>query len=715
MGIFNRLPPPGQPSAGSHLDTADEEAAARLLETGIALEQEGRKGEALRHYEQAIALVPNLARAHFCLGNLLLEQGEASGALEAYAAALAHKPDSAAAHFNKGNAHASLGQHAAAIEAYGNALRLKPDFADAELALGVALENLGRFAEATAHYRRVLDISPGYAEAHFNLGGALQRMGQLPAAVASYQRALEGNPGFAEAHYRLGTILLALGRHEQTILSYRRAIEANPGHADAHNSLGVVLNLTGKYDEAVAHFRQAVSIEPGFLQAHVNLGSVLKDIGQLDGALESTQRALRIDPDYPLAHSNLLFIQNYLGDLPASRLLADARRYGEAVARFARPYVAWPNVPEPDRCLRVGFVSGDLCDHPVGYFVEGVLAALSSGYRGWLELHAYPCGPCHDAISARIRSSCHGWHPAAGQSDEALAGQIHGHGIDVLIDLSGHTAHGRLPVFAWKPAPVQVSWLGYFATTGVAAIDYFIADPWTLPEREETSFTEKVWRLPETRLCFTPPEAEAAVATLPALANGYLTFGCFNNLTKMNDAVVALWARILAKVPDSRLFLKSRQLGEFNVRKDIEFRFSAHGIDPRRLLMEGHSSRSEYLAAYQRVDIALDPFPYPGGTTTVEALWMGVPVLTLSGERFLARQGVGLLMNAGLPDWVASDPDDYVARAVWHAVEPDRLASLRGRLRDQVQASPLFDAARFARHFESALRSMWALWCERRN
>jgi len=681
MGIFNRHSSPDQPSAGSRQERADEEAAARLLESGMALEQEGRLDEALRHYEQAVHLAPNLARAHFNRGNLLLERGDASGALEAYATALAHKPDSAAAHYNKGNAHASLGQLSAAVEAYENALGLKPDFADAELALGIVLESLGRLGDAASHYRRAAGLSPTNSD----------------------------------AFYRLGMAMLALDRPEQAIQSFRSAIEANPRLADAHNSLGVILNLIGKYDEAVGHLREAVSIEPDFLQAHVNLGSLLKDIGLLDSALESTRKALQIDPDYPLAHSNLLFIQNYLGDLPDSRLLEDARRYGDVVARLARPYVAWPNVPDPGRCLKVGLVSGDLCDHPVGHFVEGVLAALSSGFRGRIELHAYPCGPCNDATSARIRSSCHGWHPAAGLSDEALAGHIHSHGIDVLIDLAGHTAHGRLPVFAWKPAPVQVSWLGYFATTGVTAIDYFVADPWTLTEREESSFTEKVWRLPETRLCFTPPEAEVAVTALPALDSGHVTFGCFNNLTKMNDAVVALWARILAKLPDSRLFLKSRQLVEPSVRKDVERRFAACGIDPGRLWLEGHSSRHDYLAAYQRIDIALDPFPYPGGTTTVEALWMGVPALTLSGERFLARQGVGLLMNAGLPDWVASGPDDYVARAVLHASEPKRLADLRGKLRDQVTASPLYDAARFARHFESALRGMWTLWCERRN
>ena len=298
-----------------------------------------------------------------------------------------------------------------------------------------------------------------------------------------------------------------------------------------------------------------------------------------------------------------------------------------------------------------------------------------------------------------------------GISDDRLAQLIHEDGIDILIDLSGHTGDNRLPMFAWKPAPVQVTWLGYFATTGVAAIDYLIADPWTLPESEESSFSETIWRVPETRLCFTPPAILLNVTPPPVLANGHITFGCFNNLTKMNERVVALWARILAAIPNSRLYLKARALGEAAVQQSVMKRFAEHGIDPQRLTLETYVPRANYLEAYNQIDIALDPFPYTGGTTTVEALWMGVPVLTLAGRQFLARQGVGLLMNAGLPEWVASDQDDYLSRAVAHASDTQGLASLRAGLRQQVLASPIFDASRFARHFEAALRGMWEKWC----
>ena len=280
-----------------------------------------------------------------------------------------------------------------------------------------------------------------------------------------------------------------------------------------------------------------------------------------------------------------------------------------------------------------------------------------------------------------------------------------------MIDLSGHTANNRLPLFAWKPAPVQVTWLGYFATTGVSAIDYMIADPWTLLESQEVFFTEKIWRLPETRMCFTPPDVTLEVSPLPALSNGFVTFGCFNNLSKMNDEVVALWAKILREIPQSRLFLKAKQLNQPSVRLEVSERFAALGVDVSRLVLEGFETRSQYLTAYHQVDIGLDPFPFPGGATSAESLWMGVPVLTLMGASFISRQGIGLLMNAGLPEWIASDEDDYLARAVSHANNLQGLQTLRQALRQQVLASPIFDAPRFAHHFESALRGMWIKWC----
>jgi predicted O-linked N-acetylglucosamine transferase (SPINDLY family) len=575
------------------------------------------------------------------------------------------------------------------------------------------LKELGRHEEAIASYRTALALAPNRLDVHYNMGLSLQSTGQPQQAVACYLRFLQVHQDHYDAHISLAAALRDLGRYQEALAHFEQAIALQPINPDAHVHKGVTLATLGRTLSALDSFQHALRLQPDNADAELSAGIALKDLGDITAALVSVRRALKIRPDYTLAHDNLLFIQNYMAEQPGAQLLADARRYGEVAAGLAQPYTEWPGSREPQRPLRVGLVSGDLGDHPVGYFLEGVLSALVSEATGRLAFFAYSNRYVEDETSQRLRDCCQAWCSCIGLSDEALARRIRDDGIDILIDLAGHTALNRLPVFAWKPAPVQVSWLGYFATTGVEAIDYLLADPWTLPPELEACFTEQIWRMPETRLCFTPPQAKLEVNTLPALATGYITFGCFNNLSKMNDAVVQLWARVLQAVPDSRLFLKYRQFDEASVRQHTCERFAVHGIEPGRLLFEGYEERGTYLAAYHRVDIALDPFPFPGGTTTVEALWMGVPVLTLQGERFLARQGVGLLMNAGMPEWVAADAEDYVARAVAHASNLPALATLRAGLRQQVLASPIYDAPRFARNFEAALRAMWQQWCQR--
>ncbi len=686
-----------------------------LNNLGNAQSDLGRLADAAVSYRRALEIKPDYAEAHNNLGITLKNLGRLEDAVASYRRAVEIKPDYANAHNNLGVALNGLGHLDDAVASYRRALEIKPDYAEAHSNLGIALINLGRLDDAVASCRRALEIKPDYAEAYNNLGVALNNLGHPEDAEASCRRALEIKPDYAEAHSNLGNALKNLGRFDEAVASYRRALEIKPDHAETHSYLGIALKRLGRLDEALASYRRALEIKPDYAEAHINLGNALQDLGHLDDAVASFRRALEIKPDYTEAYNSLLFASNYLPDQPAEMLLTASQNYGELVARKARPYGDWHNVPDAGRSLRVGWVSGDLSNHPVGYFVESLLATLATDAAGRIELFAYPSHFKTDALTERIKACCHGWHSAVGLSDERLAGRIREDGIDILIDLSGHTAHNRLPLFAWRPAPVQVTWLGYFATTGVAEIDYLIADPWTLPEREEIHFTEKIWRLPETRLCFTPPNVDVPVSPPPALTNGHITFGCFNNLTKMNDAVVTLWARVLQSVTGSRLFLKAKQLGEASVRQSVLDRFAAHGIEGERLILEGASPRAEYLAAYSRVDVALDPFPFTGGTTSAESLWMGVPVLTLAGDRFVSRQGVGLMMNACLPEWIAADADDYVARAVSHAGDLQRLSMLRDGLRQQVLASPIFDAKRFAQYFETALRGMWAQWCARQS
>lgn len=724
-------------------DFADAEVAL-----GGVFEARGQFDLAIAAYRRALAIDPGCAEVHGNLGNALRKLGRADEAIASYREALARKPGIAWVRYQLGDALRDLNRHDDAIACYGELLQFKPDYVEARCSLAEALSTVGRVDEAITEYQRVLELEPELAIAHNNLGNLWRNAGQLEDAVASYRcalalhpesaevlgnlgnalhglglyrdaedslrRALAINPSLAFAHYNLGIVYYDLGRLHDAVACFRRALEIDPHFIDARCNLGNALHGLGQLHDALDCYRRVLQADPDYALAYSNIGNTLKDLGSIDEAVANCERALELKPDMTFARSNLLFLQSYRVDSDPGRMLAEARRYGDIVAAQARAFDAWPNDPTPDRKLRLGFVSGDLRNHAVGYFVEGVAAALASVASDQLELFAYPNHITSDAVTERIRASCRGWFSAVGVSDERLAQRIRDDGIDILIDLSGHTAHNRLPVFAWKPAPVQATWLGYFATTGVAAIDYLIADPWTLPASEDRHFTEQIWRLPHTRLCFTPPDDDVGVAPLPATASGHVTFGCANTLAKMNDDVVAVWSRVLEAVPGSCLLLKAKQLAESSMRQRVVERFAAHGIDGRRLVLEGPSSRRMYLEAYERVDIALDPFPFPGGTTTAEALWMGVPVLTLAGERFLARQGVGLMMNAGLPDWIAADPDAYVARAAAHAGDLPRLAALRRSLREQVQASPVFDATLFANDFSVAMRGMWHAWCSRR-
>jgi len=600
----------------------------------------------------------------------------------------------------KGLSVALLAQGRPAFDALQQATTLLPGDADLASNLGLALTGLGRLDEAAASLQRALALQPGFAAAHLNLGNVLAVQARWMDAAASYRRALQFNPNLVQAHFKLGIALAEQGEHGAAAASYREALRLKPDHAEAHGSLANALHALGHHDEALAHYERAVVLQPGYALFHSNLAFALKERGRFEAAAQSYRRALALEPLNFETHSNLLFMLNYLPDQAGA--LDEARRFGALAAQVARPFTRWHCAPEAGRRLRVGLVSADLRSHPVGYFAQAVLAELGRE----ADLVVYATHAADDDVSTAIRSHCQHWHAVSSLSDEALAQQIHADAIDVLIDLAGHTAHNRLPVFAWKPAPVCLSWLGYCASTGLSAIDGFVGDPWITPPGAEAQFLEPVLRLPETFLCFTPPGLDIAVGPLPALTQGHITFGCFNKPLKINAAVVALWARVLLAVPGSRLLLKG------GAQAAMRERFARHGIAAERLLLEGASPRAEYLAAYNRVDIALDPFPYPGGTTSAEGLWMGVPVLSLRGATALSRQGESLLQNLGLPDWVAANEDDYLARAVTHASDLRALAALRAGLRERLLQSPLCDAHRFAGHFEALLRQAWRTWCE---
>jgi predicted O-linked N-acetylglucosamine transferase (SPINDLY family) len=710
---------------------------------GFVFQVQGNLGEAVTLYRKALECNPELLTAHQNLGFTLMSLGQSAAAEESlrrvvelapeHAAALQSlgviaaqrgdfvqaetllrralelQPDYADAHNNMGNMLMETKRLSEAEAAFRRTLELRPDFVDAYYNLGILLLEVNRLPEAEAAFRRALELKPDYAEAHCGLGNLFKQFMRLTEAEAYYLRALELNSNFAEAHNNLGNLLLEVKRFPEAEASYRRAIRLHPDLAAAHMNLGLALKELGRLDEAEISHKRALQIKPDSAEGYFNFGNTLVHIGRLEEAETNYRRALQIKPDYVVALSNLLFAMNYTSHNMQS-YLEEARRYGRMVTMKAETHFSsWQCMNQPIR-LRVGLVSGDMNQHSVGHFLEGLLLNINPAS---VELFAYPTHHKADALTERIKPRFAAWKPLFGHSDEAAARMIHVDGIHILIDLSGHTAYNRLPVFAWKPAPVQVTWLGLPSTTGMEEMDYILGDSIAIPTEFENQFSEKVWRMPESYVCLTVPAFSIDVVMLPALANGYFTFASFNNLTKMTDSVVTVWARILKSVPNSRLMLKTRQLSNPVVREKTRQRFAANGIASNQLLLTGANATDEdHLATYNRVDIALDTFPYPGVTTSVEALWMGVPVLSLRGDRFISRSAASIAHHAGLPDWVVADEDEYVAKAVAFAANPDYLTALRAGLRHQVVQSPLFNAPRFARNFENAL---WAMYENRLN
>jgi protein O-GlcNAc transferase len=696
---------------GSKARTAAQRGASQPTEKDLVLLVTlFNQGDYPKAETRAIELTkcfPNHGFGWKALGSVLRQQGRIDESLLPLQKAVQFLPQDHESRNNLGNTLKDLGRLSEAEDCYRSALKLKPNYPEAHYNLGICLKIQGHLREAVASYHETLKLKPDFAAALGNLGGALHELGELIEAEASCRRALEINPELVEAYNNLGSVLADQGRATDAETNYRRALEIRPDYAEALNNLAIVLIDKGRLSEAQTYIRQALQVKPDFFEAWNSFAVALKDQGSLDEASAAYRRVLEIKPDYLHGHSNYLFSLNYSASMSSADLLEEARQFGKIVSRAADGgFSKWPDLNR-STTLRVGFVSGDFCNHPVGYFLENVLAHLDPKR---VEVIAYPTRAKADHITARLMPHFAAWTPLYDLTDEAAAQRVYDDRINVLLDLSGHTGHNRLRIFAHKPAPILASWLGYFATTGVAEIDYLLGDSIVTPPEEEGHFTETVWRLPDSYLCFTEPDVVVEVEALPALMNDHITFGCFNNLTKMGDAVVALWARILLAVPASRLLLKTRQLEDIELIEKTRERFRLHGIGAERLLLEGQSPRAQLLAAYNRVDIALDPFPYPGGTTSVEALWMGVPVLTKRGDRFLSHVGESILNNAGLSDWIAVDDQDYIAKAVAFAANPNALGALRAELREKVLASPLFDARRFARNLENALWGMWERW-----
>lgn len=632
------------------------------------------------------------------------------------------------------------GDLATAKAGYEAVLARAPDHVGALQMLGSLALQTGNRAPALALFRRVAELRPDVAESHNNLAAALVTSGRYREALPVFRRAAALDPADATAVSNMGVALVKLGEPVKALTCQRQAVAIDPGFALGHQRLGELLDRSGDLAGAIASFRQALALAPPTGEGLAGLGSALLQRGEVAAAITALRDAARLLPDQAAIAGNLCLTLLY-GDqeTPASLWRAHrdwAMRFGGA----ARQITPHDNDRDPERPLRVGYVSPDFREHSVAHFLEPLLAHHD---RDRIRVHGYAEVARPDHRTARLQALCDGWTVTVGLDDAVLDRQVRADRIDLLVDLCGLFNGNRLTLISRRPAPVQLSWLGYPATTGLDVVDARLSDADLTPTGGPERWSETLVRLPRPYLAYQPPAAAPDPGPPPCLAAGHVTFGSFNSLAKLSEATVALWARVLATVPRARLLLKSSggmdpQTGALTVS-----RFADRGIDPARIETVGFiDDPAGHLALYRRVDIGLDPHPYNGTTTTCEALWMGVPVVTLAGDMGRSRNGVTLLRAVGLdgaglvaagwagtdpaetnpaetnPAWradglIADDADAYVGCAVALAAQPDRLAAIRAGLRDRMRRSPLCDAAGFARAVEDAYRRLWRDWCRR--
>jgi predicted O-linked N-acetylglucosamine transferase (SPINDLY family) len=684
---------------------------AQTLGTALALHQAGRLNEAEGLYRQILAVDPNHADGLHLLGVIAHQGGHNAIAVDLIGRAIARNDRAADFHCNIGSALGALGRLDEAEAHYRQAISLNPHHAESHNNLGNALMQKGRLEEAQGHFRHALAARTGYAEAHYNLGNALLALGRTNEAVREYHEAITLRPGFGDALYNLGNAFKDQGKLPEAAACYRQALAVKPDWSEAHNNLGTVLHELDRLTEAEACYQQAIAVDPENAQALDNLAAALRSAGRIEEAITCLRRALAINPDAAVAHTNLIFALNFVPSATTADHQAERTRWDEQHAqRFAGLIRPHTNDPHPQRLLRIGYVSSHFRHQAATFAFGGVIVCHD---RKQFEVICYSDTAEEDYITGHLRAAADKWHRTAKLSDEELADLIRADGIDILVDLVGHMSGHRLLAFARKPAPIQVTAWGEPTGTGLKTMDYLLSDPVLVPAGERRLLAEKVVDLPNF-LGFWAPEPLPEPAPLPALTRGYVTFGSFNRLDKIQDRVAHAWAKILNRLPTARIVLKNRRFGDAPQRDRITALFVENGVAPQRIELLAAATRVDHFSAYRGVDLALDTFPHGGGMTTLDALWMGVPVVTWPGHSISSRLAAASLTAAGLTDFVAPDLESYVELAVAKATDLPALVDLRETLRARVAGYAFGNPARYARAVEAAFREMWQRWCASR-
>jgi protein O-GlcNAc transferase len=685
----------------------DSGHAAALDNLGIALAQLGKREEAVDCFQKSAQANPQNAAAFENLGITLAKLARFDEAAASFQRAIELDPRRAECYLQLADVRTKQARYAAAEAVYRQALDVQHDSAIALAQLGNVVKAQGRREEAIEYYQRSLQLVPQQPMTLNNLGVAQLEQGRLELAVVALESAIRLKPDYGWAYSNLSNASRARGQISAAIAQARRALELQPASAEAQNSLGAAQLLERSLDAAAAAFQQAIALKPAYGAAWVNLGNTRAAQGNLAEALDCYRRAMQIDPHDPLPHSNLVYMLHYDPACDAHGLTTEHQRWqARHAAPLKPPVLEYANARDPDRKLKIGYVSPHFCDHCQAFFLAPLLAHHD---REQFEIHCYAEVVRPDAITDQLRSHADGWHPTPGKSDAQVAESIQADGIDILVDLSLHMERNRLLVFARKPAPIQVTWLGYPSTTGLDTIDYRLTDPFLDPPgMNDQWYSEESIRLPDTFWCYDPLTSEPEVNALPALSSSQFTFGCLNNFCKVNDRVLEQWARVLLAVPCSRLMIACHPGAHRHHPLEV---FQAAGVEPQRIDFVPFSKRKPYLERYHHIDLALDTFPYNSHTTSLDALWMGVPTVTLMGTTPVARAGWSQLSNLGLTEFAATSADDFVKIAAHFAGHLPELNLIRSSLRSRMQQSPLMDGTRFARQIGTAYRTMWQRWC----
>jgi protein O-GlcNAc transferase len=675
---------------------------------GVIALQTGHHNAAVKLLRQTIALDPGFAEAYANLGSAMKDQGHLDEAVVAYHQAIALRNAFPEAHNNLGNALKEKGQLDEAIAAYGNAIGFDFGYAEAHYNLGIALKDMGRLDDAIAAYHRAIAVKPVYSDAYNNLGIALSALGRTSEAIAAYRRAIAIKPDYPETYYNLGIALYEMGQFDGAAAAYRAAITLRRDYAEAYYNLGNALKERGELDGAMAAYRQAITLKPNSARAHSNLGYCLKEIARVDEAVTEYRKAVEIDPDDASIHSNVIYTLHFDPTCDDEAIAEEHRRWNRRHAEPLRDLISkHANDRTPGRRVRIGYVSPHFTAHAEAHFM---LPLLRCHDHQDFEIHLYSSVRKPDAATELHQRCADHWNDVATLNDGDLAARVRRDGIDILVDPVMHMDGSRLPMFARKPAPIQLTWLAYPGGTGLETIDYRLSDRFLDPPKPECyQYVEKSIRLPDWWACYDPRSDAAPAQPRPSYWNAPICFGSLNNPCKMNPPTVRLWARVLSSVPRSTLLLLADSEGH---RQHLRQQFDDAGIDSSRLAFVGHCHREQYLRIYDRVDVGLDPLPYNGITTTLDALWMGVPVVSLAGRIAAGRAGLGILTILGLPELATRTEDDFVASAIALANDSARQRSLRSTLRSMMKQSPLMDGQRFARNVEAVYRQTWQTWCD---